>query len=78
MNSKSQKLKTEETVQDETLSFCGIIMPIADMVGYDAGHWSRVRDILDEAIKEAGYMQQGSMHIALLPLLQLSAQFVDR
>jgi len=29
---------------------CGIIMPIAGMAGYDNGHWSEVRTIIDRAI----------------------------
>ncbi len=55
MNSKPQKPNTEENTQQKALPICGIIMPIADMAGYEPGHWGRVRVALDEAIKEAGY-----------------------
>ncbi|MEI3806629.1 hypothetical protein V6R85_19095 [Agrobacterium sp. CCNWLW32] len=55
MNSKPQKPTTGETAQEETLPFCGIIMPIAAMGKYEKSHWDRVRIILDEAIEEAGY-----------------------
>lgn len=55
MNSKPPKPNTEETAQQKALPFCGIIMPIATMGQYEKSHWDRVRIILDEAIKEAGY-----------------------
>lgn len=55
MNSKPQKPNTEETAQQKASPFCGIIMPIAAMGQYEKSHWDRVRIILDEAIKEAGY-----------------------
>lgn len=55
MNSKPVKQNTDDNAQLEKLPFCGIIMPIADMAGYESGHWGRVRIALDEAIKEAGY-----------------------
>ncbi len=56
MNSKPVKQNTDETAQPEKLPFCGIIMPIADMAGYESGHWGRVRIALDEAIKKADYL----------------------
>lgn len=56
MNAKPQKPSTEETAKEEILPFCGIIMPIADMAGYEKGHWLRVREVLDEAIQEANYV----------------------
>ncbi|PJO47200.1 hypothetical protein [Brucella pituitosa] len=36
-------------------SYCGIIMPIAAMGTYEKGHWERVRQIIDEAVRKAGY-----------------------
>lgn len=56
MNPKVNKLKADEADTLEKLPFCGIIMPIADMAGYEPGHWGRVRTALDEAINEAGYV----------------------
>lgn len=55
MNAKSVRQNTDDNAQSDKRPFCGIIMPIADMAGYDSGHWGRVRTALDEAIKEAGY-----------------------
>lgn len=55
MTSKPQKPKSEEATQGEALPFCGIIMPIADMAGYEKGHWIRVKDVLNEAIEKASY-----------------------
>lgn len=55
MNAKSVRQNTDDNAQSDKRPFCGIIMPIADMAGYDSGHWGRVRMALDEAIKEAGY-----------------------
>lgn len=34
---------------------CGLIMPISGMPGYEPGHWSEVRNILERAISAAGY-----------------------
>ena len=31
-------------------------MPIADMAGYEKGHWLRVREVLDQAIRAANYV----------------------
>lgn len=56
MNAKPVKQSSEEANQTQKAPFCGIIMPIADMAGYESGHWGRVRSILDEAIKKAGYL----------------------
>ncbi len=56
MTSKPQKPKSEEATQEEALPFCGIIMPIADMAGYEKGHWLRVREVLDQAIQAANYV----------------------
>lgn len=53
---KLQKPKTEDSNEEDVIPFCGIVMPIADMGGYEVGHWSRVRHVLNEAIKEAGYV----------------------
>ncbi|WP_274370125.1 hypothetical protein [Morganella morganii] len=36
-------------------SKCGVIMPIADTEGYPAGHWLDVREIIYEAIRNAGF-----------------------
>ncbi|WP_454702038.1 hypothetical protein [Agrobacterium burrii] len=55
MDSKPVKQDTDYDVQSQKAPFCGIIMPIADMVEYEPGHWGRVRFVLDEAIKAAGY-----------------------
>lgn len=46
--------QVEETPAGEPL-VCGIVMPISAMGAYEKSHWDRVRIILDEAIKEAGY-----------------------
>ena len=54
MGLKPKRPETEEASQ-ETLPFCGIIMPIAAMGKYEKSHWDRVRIILDEAIEDAGY-----------------------
>ncbi|NQU26170.1 MAG: hypothetical protein HQ567_33200 [Candidatus Nealsonbacteria bacterium] len=35
--------------------FCGIVMPISDIIPYPPGHWADVRGILDAAIKKAGF-----------------------
>lgn len=56
MTSKSVKQNIDENAQPEKLPFCGIIIPIADMAGYEPGHWGRVRIALDEAIKKAAYL----------------------
>lgn len=55
MTSKPNTQNLDDDVQSQKPLFCGIIMPIADMAGYEPGHWGRVRTALDEAIKEAGY-----------------------
>lgn len=55
MTLKSQKPSTQEAAQEETLPYCGIIMPIAAMGNYEKSHWDRVRTILDEAIEQADY-----------------------
>ncbi|OOO34582.1 hypothetical protein [Agrobacterium sp. YIC 4121] len=55
MNSKLQSPKAEGVGKEKILPSCGIIMPIAAMGQYEKSHWDRVRIILDEAIKEAGY-----------------------
>lgn len=34
---------------------CGVIMPIADTEGYPTGHWLDVREIIYEAISNAGF-----------------------
>lgn len=45
---------TTDTVDDAP--YCGIVMPISSMGGpHDNAHWERVRLVLDEAIKSAGY-----------------------
>jgi hypothetical protein len=37
------------------LPHCGIIMPISDTPGYDAGHWLYVRKLIIRAAKQAGF-----------------------
>ncbi|MDA5627069.1 MULTISPECIES: hypothetical protein [Agrobacterium] len=50
------KQKTQLNDHREQSAFCGIIMPIADMAGYEKGHWLRVREVLDQAIQAANYV----------------------
>jgi hypothetical protein len=46
------------TVADEkTRPTCGIVMPISELDGCGEQHWSEVREILDEAIEDAGFEQ---------------------
>jgi len=35
---------------------CGLVMPISKTDGCEPTHWAEVRDILDEAIEEAGFL----------------------
>lgn len=56
MNAKPVKRNTDDNTQSDKRPFCGIIMPIADMAGYEKGHWLRVREVLDQAIEAANYV----------------------
>ena len=59
MNAAKPKAQPSNETEDELQAeqrHCGIIMPIAPMVGYDPTHWGRVREVLGEAISEAGYV----------------------
>lgn len=55
MNAKPQAHNKDNSETPEALPFCGIIMPIAAMHGYDVSHWDRVRTVLNEAIEAAGF-----------------------
>jgi hypothetical protein len=55
MNAKPQAPSKDNSETPEVLPFCGIIMPIAAMAGYDISHWDRVRTVLNEAIQDAGF-----------------------
>ena len=44
----SEPRKTAEAEKEKPI--CGLIMPIGGMPGYDVGHWSEVRTVLDRAI----------------------------
>jgi len=55
MNAKPQAPNKDNSETPEKNPFCGIIMPIAAMSGYDVSHWDRVRTVLNEAIQDAGY-----------------------
>lgn len=51
-----QPVQQENEIAEPETKNCGIIMPIAPMLPeYDAQHWTRVKDILSDAIAEAGY-----------------------
>ncbi|MGO4621987.1 hypothetical protein AB4Z34_12990 [Ensifer sp. 2YAB10] len=50
------KAKNDATEVDSAKRFCGIIMPIASVPGYDSTHWGRVRAVIDKAIIDAGYV----------------------
>ncbi|MBY5371814.1 hypothetical protein [Rhizobium leguminosarum] len=55
MNAKKQEENPSNDGHDEqAIRVCGVIMPIADMEKYPAGHWLRVRKVIDEAIEAAG------------------------
>lgn len=51
------KKNDKETISEDQSSkpVCGIVMPISTMEGYPDTHWSDVREILEEAILEAGF-----------------------
>ena len=51
-NAKAGKVEATKT---DKAPHCGIVMPIAAMGTYDASHWVRVRDVLNDAIEEAGF-----------------------
>jgi hypothetical protein len=51
------KVKIEPIEDDAHPSkVCGIVMPIADFAPYPAGHWADVLDIIEEAVKAAGFV----------------------
>lgn len=37
---------------------CGIIMPIADMTGYSAGHWEAMLELISRGVRKAGMTPQ--------------------
>src|SRR3989344_3132313 len=39
----------------EKKPICGIVMPISDIDGCSAAHWTEVREIIDAAISDAGF-----------------------
>lgn len=59
MTEKSKQTKftvrTEAEVTEEKPRCCGIVMPIADMDGYEQGHWRRVRMVLETAIRDSDF-----------------------
>lgn len=59
MTNKNRNVEEQEKSIDkieEDLPTCFVIMPIADMPGYDTGHFGRVYEhLLKPAIKAAGY-----------------------
>jgi hypothetical protein len=59
-NPTSKEVPNEQPVAasalpEAKLPHCGIIMPISDTDGYDAGHWLNVRSLIVRAAKQAGY-----------------------
>lgn len=54
---KSSSLAPEQTGDGlGEAKICGLIMPISGMLGYEPGHWSEVRNILERAISAAGFI----------------------
>jgi len=53
----TKKPATDEMNPDnvDAKQTCGIIMPIAGNEIYEAGHWQRVKTMLNEAIEDAGF-----------------------
>lgn len=49
------KSADEATTSVNKAERCGIVMPISSIDGCDEAHWLNVREILTDAIKEAGY-----------------------
>lgn len=47
--------EAKDKVDEVSKPYGGIIMPIAAMPTYEATHWSRVREVLDQAIAGAGF-----------------------
>lgn len=52
MNKKTEQSNATETEQKPR---CGIVMPISPIDGCDENHWANVREILGDAIRDAGY-----------------------
>ena len=54
-----ETIRTKSQRQKQQISYaepiCGIIMPISPIDGCGAEHWQEVKNIFEEAIKEAGY-----------------------
>lgn len=59
MTGKANKAESDDSKEvpnrENLPKHCGIIMPIADMPGYEPAHWGRVLVMLTEAIQSAGY-----------------------
>lgn len=53
---EAEQIKEVETnVTEDKQRVCGIIMPISPIDGCSADHWKQVKDLLSEAINEAGF-----------------------
>ena len=50
-----KKNKDVPVPETDNRKYCGIIMPIASMGEYDATHWVRVKAVLENAIRKAGF-----------------------
>lgn len=57
MEEKKKVAKSEPSLSAEKKELkCGIIMPISEIAGCNQQHWKEVKGILEEAIKEAGFI----------------------
>ena len=57
MEDKKKVAKPEHSSSEEKKELkCGIIMPISEIAGCNQQHWKEVKGILEEAIKEAGFI----------------------
>ena len=52
---KAQSENQNEAEPKLEVPFCGIVMPISAIGNHDASHWNRVRQLIDEAVTDAGY-----------------------
>lgn len=55
MTHMQDKSKNSEKKSDVESEICGIIMPIANTVGYPDGHWQNVYEIICESALNAGF-----------------------
>lgn len=79
MNAKTNTAKPEEKepqAQLEKKKICFVIMPIADMAGYDTGHFTRVYEhLIKPACESAGFKpirsdEVSSSHMIVVDILQ--------